>query len=86
MDEIEQEFKRALMEGRQPLCPGCGKPLVIEQDFYENIAFRWDAQAKRYYKVTIDKGTERPRCKECDTEFRIFIGESKVMCDLGLYY
>lgn len=86
MDPVEQELAQASKENRQPRCPRCGQPLEIEENFYRCIAFKWDEQTRRYYKVTIDEGTERPTCRACGQEFRLFIGESKVQRDLGLYY
>jgi hypothetical protein len=84
---IFEELADARKEGRQPLCPNCHEPLVIEETVYRVRVWRWDAQIRRYRMGILDEGAERPGCLKCKTEFgRFWIGESREMRELGIDY
>ena len=85
-DDVYQEFIQAQKEERQPRCPYCQEPLVIEELWYKVHVWEWDAPARRYGKELVDEGTERPRCSACQEEFYFFINGSELLCDLGLQY
>lgn len=85
-NDIYEELTQAHIEGRQPLCPNCRKPLVIEETQYKTRVWRWDAQARQYRKEVLDQGTERPGCLNCGVELPIFIGGSRVLHELGIDY
>ena len=84
--DLYTELEQAYEEGRQPLCPHCRQPLVIEETQYKTRVWRWDAKARRYHIGILDAGTERPGCLKCSAEFSIFIGDSKLLRELGIDY
>jgi hypothetical protein len=87
MDEqLYLELYQSEQEKRQPRCTHCHEPLVIEETHYTVLEWKWDQDYACYYKVVPDKGRERPCCTKCKGEFRLWMGETKFLRDLGLDY
>ncbi len=85
--DIFEELAEAQEEKRQPRCPRCQEPLIIEEMQYKVHVWRWDVEAHRYYHDIFDEGTERPCCFKCGMEFgRFWIGSTRGLRELGIDY
>jgi hypothetical protein len=80
------ELEQAYLEGRQPLCPHCHEPLVVEQGFYKWVVWKWNSTACRYERSVPDAGAESPLCTACHGEFPVFANDKKLRHEMGLDY
>jgi len=71
--EVKEEYQKAKVEGRQPLCPYCNALLEVEQYQYVFIYWRWNSKEKRYEKEESDGYADKPFCTACETKDWDFI-------------
>jgi hypothetical protein len=61
-----EELQLAAIEGRQPRCIYCEKPLdTIVQTQYDRIKWTWDAKARQYVKDDSGGDADPPVCGKC---------------------
>jgi hypothetical protein len=86
----EQAFQKALTQKRQPDCPHCGKPLVVELIHTRVACWFWNNARQRYEADEADGGVEMPTCTNCGVADPDFIRLSSAVPDLcerlGLEY
>lgn len=86
----EQAFQEALKEKRQPACPHCGQPLVVEVIHQRVVRWFWNTVSQRYEHEEADGHVEQPTCINCGVADPDFISLSSTVPDLcerlGLYY
>lgn len=76
---MEEEFRRAALEKRQPQCIYCQEPLQVAQRVEEQIVWYWNASDKAYEKMhTLVDRVEPPYCISCQTPDPTFVGNSLV--------
>lgn len=86
---IQEEYQRAIKEGRQPNCPYCGKPLEVTQTQATFIFWNWNEEQKRYVKNDTGGDADKPYCVRCEAKDWDFIygGDASEEAEkLGLDY
>jgi hypothetical protein len=86
----EQAFQEALTQERQPDCPHCGKPLVVELLHTRLIRWFWNHDRQRYEQEDAAGEVAEPVCVHCRVADPDFISLSSTVPDLcerlGLVY
>lgn len=87
---VAQELAEALAHNRQPNCPYCQQPLVVEQTQTEFTRWAWDELKQRYVKDDADGRADAPFCAACGQSDPDFLSASSAVYDLcerlGLEY
>ena len=64
---VQEEYRLAKHEKRQPCCPYCKQPLNISQAVYHDSRYWvWDEKTKSYIQSNgFPDDTEEPECQKC---------------------
>lgn len=79
---VKQEFEQALQEKRQPNCPYCRKPLVVEQEQTDSICWLWNSEQNRYEQYEEESCGDEPRCMSCASSDPDFLSLSSTVDEL----
>ncbi len=66
-NRVEEEYKRARVKGRQPVCPYCHSPLRIGQTVQKDVSWHWNSDQNCFEPVVMDGDAEKPFCLACQT-------------------
>lgn len=87
-NSILQEYKKAIKEKRQPICPFCGEPLEVTQTQFTYIYWTWSDKKGRFVKDDSRGDAEKPFCVNCGMKCWDFVasgGKTQKECEkLGL--
>lgn len=75
---VEEEYRLAKYENRQPCCVYCGKDLEIRQDLYDHIFWKWNEEKNAYTSKNENGDADDPYCIQCETKDKNFVDEELV--------
>jgi ribosomal protein L34E len=75
---IEQEYRLAQQEHRQPNCVYCGKPLTIIMTQYRELDWQWDGSSGGYVMSYRPQRTGIPQCANCGQRDENFADQNLV--------
>jgi hypothetical protein len=65
---VQAAYRKAKIDGLQPLCPYCGALLEIGQSHIETLYWSWDETRKMFTQNTSNGGdAAKPFCRACGT-------------------
>ena len=68
LNEVQQEYKKAIAQGTPPVCPYCHAPLEITQTQSIFIFWKWNNEEKRFERIIGGGDADKPYCVACETK------------------